>query len=72
MTWEVFRTWEKAEAKGIFGSQDEEAAGRLQGHRADETCLALALYKHNLQPMPYTHSRYDKDRNPILVKEHFK
>jgi len=72
VTWQVFRMWEKAELNGIFGSQDEEASEQLQGHRADETCLALSLYKNNLIPMPYTHSRYDKDRNPIIIKEHFK
>lgn len=72
ITYDVFLMWLEAEQKGIFGTQQQEASEQLQGHRADETCLALALYKHKLKPMPYLHSRYNLDNNPILIKKHFK
>lgn len=68
----VFDLWQKAERKGIFGSQWEEARGELQGHRADETCMALSLYKNGFKPLSYTGSRYNWDQNPALIKKHFK
>lgn len=40
-TVEVFNLWKQAEKFGIFGNQDEFMAG----HWADETCMALAMFK---------------------------
>lgn len=40
-TLEVFNLWKKAEEEGIFGNQDEFMAG----HWADESCMALAMFK---------------------------
>lgn len=40
-TVEVFNLWKEAEENGIFGTQDEFMAG----HWADESCMALAMYK---------------------------
>lgn len=68
----VFELWERAERKGIFGSQWQEASGKLQGHRADESCMALSLYKNGFKPLPYTGSRYNWDQNPAVIKKHFK
>jgi hypothetical protein len=68
----VFELWKRAERKGIFGSQNEEASGKLQGHRADESCMAFSLYKNGFKPLPYTGSRYNWDQNPAIIKKHFK
>lgn len=38
---EVFNLWKEAEENGIFGTQDEFMAG----HWADESCMALAMFK---------------------------
>ncbi len=74
IAYDVFLDWMEAEQKTIFGTQYQEAGenGGLQGHRADETCLALCLYKHGLKPMPYQHSRYNLANNPLMIKKHFK
>lgn len=68
----VFKLWHRAELLGIFGSQFEEASDKLQGHRADESCMALSLYKNGSRPLPYTGSRYNWDANAAIKKEHFK
>jgi hypothetical protein len=68
----VFNTWQKMEASGLFGSQRDEAAGLLQGHRHDEACMALALYTHRTKP--YTgDTRYNyASGGDIIKKKHFK
>lgn len=38
---DVFELWKKAEEQGIFGTQQEF----MEGHWADEACMALALHK---------------------------
>lgn len=38
---EVFNLWKKSEEEGIFGTQDDF----MKGHWADESCMALAMYK---------------------------
>ena len=68
----VFELWYEAEKRGLFGSQLDEAKGKLQGHRADETCMAFSLYKNGFKPLPYTGSRYNWDQNPAIEKKHFK
>lgn len=40
-----FELWKKAEEEGIFGNQDEFMAG----HWADESCMALAMYKCGIE-----------------------
>ncbi len=39
----IFAMWEKMERDGIFGTQDDLSHDRLQSHRMDETCMALAM-----------------------------
>lgn len=41
---EVFELWKKAEMEGMFGTQDEF----MKGHWSDESCMALSLYKCNV------------------------
>lgn len=66
---DVFGLWMTCEVNGIFGSQDEEAAGQLQGHRADETCMALSLYSCGLGPVSYDLVGYQGE---VMSKRHFK
>ena len=42
---ECFNLWKQAEEEGIFGNQDEFMAG----HWADESCLALAMFKTGIK-----------------------
>lgn len=42
---ECFNLWKKAEEEGIFGNQDEFMAG----HWADESCMALAMFKTGIE-----------------------
>lgn len=44
-TVEVFNLWKKAEQEGVFGNQDEFMAG----HWADESCMALAMFKAGME-----------------------
>lgn len=67
----VFTTWMMAEKMGIFGSQEEEASGKLQGHRHDETCMALSLYRHGFEPITHDEGRYNYEGGAV-IKKHFK
>lgn len=67
----VFRMWYDAERAGIFGSQYEAASEKLQGHRYDETCMALSLYKHGYEPVGPDVGRYNYEGGAI-IKKHFK
>lgn len=49
-TVEVFNLWKKAEEEGIFGTQDEFMAG----HWADESCMALAMFKCGVEQKSVT------------------
>lgn len=68
----VFRAWYKAEFNGIFGTQAQAQSERINGHRNDETCLAMCMYQHNIKPIEYEVSRYNEAVNPIFIKKHFK
>lgn len=67
----VFRMWYMAERNGIFGSQFEAASEKLQGHRYDETCMALSLHKNGFSPVGPDVGRYNYEGAAIL-KQHFK
>lgn len=71
-TVKVFEDWKQMEKDGIFGSQYEEASEQLQGHRHDEACLAVALYKNGLEPITCGEAGYNCETNPITIKKHFK
>lgn len=68
----VFRMWYDAERFGIFGSQHEAACEKLQGHRYDETVMALSLYRHGFQPVAPDVGRYMSGENCAIDKRHFK
>lgn len=72
VTRKIFETWKSAEEKGLFGSQEEEASGRLQGHRLDEACMAVSMYLHGVEPTPMEQARYCIEKDPMFIKKHFK
>lgn len=67
----VFMTWYNAERSCIFGSQFEAASEKLQGHRYDETCMALSLYKNGFEPVGHDMARYMTE-NCAIDKKHFR
>ena len=69
---EVFDTWMFAEFKGLFGSQQQQASEQINGHRMDETCMAIAMYVHDVEPQPGPEVRYCIEKNPMFIKRHFK
>jgi hypothetical protein len=71
-TEQIFRWWYSCEKNGIFGSQKEQASGKINKHRNDESCMAMALYCRGHKPTAYDIARYDKVPNPIITKDHFK
>jgi hypothetical protein len=68
----IFDHWAKAEADGIFGSQQEQASGKINGHRHDESCMSMALYQNGYEPMPCDLMKYNEGPNSIIIKNHFK
>lgn len=68
---DIFSHWLTAEQKGLFGSQADQASGKLDhGHRNDEAMMALALYCNRSKPLTGD-VRYNCD-NGITRKYHFK
>lgn len=68
----VFKTWITAEREGLFGSQKEAASEQLQGHRYDETLMALAMYFHDIEPQDPDQVGYCISENSVWQKRHFK
>lgn len=68
----IFKTWITAEKAGLFGSQQEAASEQLQGHRYDETLMALAMYFNDVSPASHADVGYCTGDTPIWRKEHFK
>jgi hypothetical protein len=68
----VFFDWQKAEADGIFGSQAEQSSERINGHRNDESCMAVAMYSHGVEPVGHDVARYNQNDQSIILKKHFK
>lgn len=68
----VFNMWIEAEKAGIFGSQQEQSSEQLQGHRSDETVMAIVMYKHDIEPQDGIDVRYCSQENPMMIKKHFK
>lgn len=69
---QVFNMWYNAEIKGLFGSQQEAASERLQGHRYDETLMAYAMYFNHIEPQRADEVGYCISENSIFQKKHFK
>ena len=69
---DIFNTWFTAEVNGLFGSQQEAASEQLQGHRYDETLMALAMYFNGIEPQRADEVGYCITNNSIWQKKHFK
>lgn len=68
---DIFSHWLIAERIGLFGSQKEQASGKLDhGHRNDEAMMSLALYCNNSTPLTGD-VRYNCEGG-ITRKKHFK
>lgn len=69
----IFEVWLSDEKIGLFGSQKEQASGKLQGHRNDEAMMALALYSSGGKPMS-DDVRYNCENKELCIidKKHFK
>lgn len=68
----VFKSWHHAEILNIFGSQEEAATEKLQGHRYDETCMALSMFQTGIYPVSPDQIGYCTSLNPVFTKKHFK
>lgn len=66
----IFMKWYNAEKQGLFGSQYDQAAGKLHGHRSDEAIMSLALYTSGSKPLSGD-TRYNCE-DGIIDKKHFK
>lgn len=72
MCQKIFDHWKQAEADGIFGSQKEAASEQINGHRHDESCMAMALYQNRSAPVSNARAGYNTSVDPIILKRHFK
>jgi hypothetical protein len=72
VTHKIFDHWYKAESDGIFGSQAEQSSEKINGHRNDESCMAVAMYSHGVQPVGHDVARYNQNEDSIIIKKHFK
>lgn len=68
----IFTTWLTSEKQGLFGSQQEAASEQLQGHRYDETLMALAMYFNGVEPLGADQVGYCLGEDSIWQKKHFK
>jgi len=68
---QIFDAWIQSERIGLFGNMVDQCAERLQGHRSDETMMALFLYL--LGSKPFTGAtRYNWENGGVVRKFHFK
>lgn len=67
----VFNDWMQSERDGLFGSMREQCSEQLQGHRSDETMMALYLYKNESKPFTGA-TRYNWEKGGVVLKQHFK
>lgn len=68
----IFQSWRLAEKHGIFGSQAELSSEQINGHRMDESCMAMAMYSHGVEPVGHDTARYNQNEHSIIIKKHFK
>jgi hypothetical protein len=80
----IFYEWARMEGAGMFGTQDDLSHDRLQSHRMDETCMALAMLLNGVKPLSHDEIKYAYEHpetkqmhggllnTPIVIKRHFK
>lgn len=72
ITEDVFNHWAKAEDKGVFGTVQQAASEQINKHRNDESCLAVSLYLHGIEPQGHDLARYCTGTSSLITKRHFK
>lgn len=68
----IYQAWKVAEQSGYFGSQEQEATGQLQGHRADESVMAFEMWNWNTDPVTPDEIDYCQNEESTFTKKHFK
>ena len=68
----VFKGWASDERHGWFGSQEQEASEQLNGHRADESCMAMTMQQNGIYPVGPSAVGYCITYDPVFIKKHFK
>lgn len=70
---DIYSHWLVAERKGLFGSQSDQASGKLDhAHRNDEAMMALALYCCGSKPLTGD-VRYNCESDVAITRKfHFK
>ena len=69
----LFRAWELDEKAGWFGTQELEATVGMDGHRADETCMAMNMHRLMMFPvLPHTIKYCTGSPDDVFIKKHFK
>ena len=68
----LFKGWYQDEEQGWFGSQQQEASEQLQGHRADESCMAMTMEQNEIYPLRPDQVGYCVEADPVFTKKHFK
>lgn len=69
---EIFKHWQRAEKDGVFGTTRQAASEQINKHRNDESCMAVALYAHGVEPVSHDVARYCNGENSIILKQHWK
>lgn len=72
LSYVTFHEWAEFERRDFFGSQQQQASGKINSHRHDETMLAISLYQSGTEPTPYDVCRYNNGSGSIVTKQHFK
>lgn len=80
----IFSNWALMESEGMFGTQEDCTNGKMQNHRMDETCMALAMHKEGIKALGHREMQYAWEHpetkkitkvegvEPIVIKRHFK
>lgn len=68
----IYDQWFYAEQDGIFGSQVELSSEQINGHRMDESCMAMTMYSHGIEPVGHDVAKYNQNEDSIIIKKHFK
>jgi len=69
----VFRAWELDELNGWFGTQELESTVGMNGHRADESCMAMNMFRLKVKPVDFQEIKYCTGSvDDVFIKKHFK
>ncbi len=69
---QIFEMWANFEKGGWFGSQQQQASEQINSHRNDESCMAVAMYLHEVYPVTPEEVGYCVEKDASFQKKHFK